>query len=131
MPRRSALWRVGLEYAAGDLDERLRGDWDNSKEYISAGDASAEVVMEFVGKAANGMVKECLEQFPKIVGPEDVVLDHGKGVGITSEASPRERLAPGAPAFLAPAGRRAGLREGSPRRSVLWRAGLECAAGVL
>ena len=93
--------------------------------------AVAAVAMESVGKAANGVVKECLEQFPKIVGPEDMVLDHGKGVGITSEASPRERLAPGAPAFLAPAGRRAGLREGSPRRSVLWRAGLECAAGVL
>ena len=38
--------------------------------------ASAAMTMKSVGKAANDMVKECLEQFPKIMGPEKMTPDY-------------------------------------------------------
>ena len=69
--------------------------------------------------AANDMAKERLEQFPKIMVPENMTPDCEKCIRISTEASLREMLAPGARVFLAPAGRLAGLREGMPRRSAL------------
>jgi len=58
--------------------------------------------MKSVGKAANDMVKECLEQFPKIMGPEAMVPDYEKCIRISTEASLREMIAPGALVILSP-----------------------------
>merc|ERR1712086_1234598 len=38
--------------------------------------AFATMTMKSVGKAANDMVKECLEQFPRIMGPEKMTPDY-------------------------------------------------------
>merc|ERR550539_1512096 len=59
--------------------------------------------MKSVGKAANDMVKECLEQFPKImdkVNPAEP--DYEKCIRISTEASLREMIAPGALVILSP-----------------------------
>merc|ERR1712203_535826 len=64
--------------------------------------AFAAWTMKSVGKAANDMVKECLEQFPKIMGPEKMVPDYEKCIRISTEASLREMLAPGALVILSP-----------------------------
>merc|ERR1712050_779169 len=64
--------------------------------------AFAAWTMKSVGMAANDMVKECLEQFPKIMGPEKMTPDYEKCIRISTEASLREMLAPGALVILSP-----------------------------
>ena len=58
--------------------------------------AFAPWTMKSVGTATNDMVKECLTQFPKIMGLEKVIPDSGRCFRISTEASLREMLAPGA-----------------------------------
>jgi len=64
--------------------------------------AFAAWTMKSVGKAANDMVKECLAQFPKIMGPERMTPDYEKCIRISTEASLREMLAPGALVIFSP-----------------------------
>jgi inorganic pyrophosphatase len=64
--------------------------------------AFAAMTMKSVGKAANDMVKECLEQFPKIMGPERMAPDYERCIKISTEASLREMLAPGALVIFSP-----------------------------
>merc|ERR1719493_429898 len=64
--------------------------------------AFAAWTMKSVGTAANDMVKECLQQFPKIMGPEKMAPDYEKCISISTEASLREMLAPGALVILSP-----------------------------
>merc|ERR1719370_1797367 len=64
--------------------------------------AFAAWTMKSVGKAANDMVKECLAQFPKIMGPEKMTPDYEKCIRISTEASLREMLAPGALVIFSP-----------------------------
>jgi len=65
--------------------------------------AFAAWTMKSVGKAANDMVKECLEQFPKIMDKENPVPpDYEKCIRISTEASLREMLAPGALVIFSP-----------------------------
>merc|ERR1740116_519751 len=45
--------------------------------------AFAAWTMKSVGKAANDMVKECLEQFPRIMGPEQMTPDYEKCIRIS------------------------------------------------
>merc|ERR1719420_1543394 len=59
------------------------------------------MTMKSVGKAANDMVKECMEQFPKIVN-EDMAPKYERCIQISTEASLREMLAPGALVILSP-----------------------------
>lgn len=63
--------------------------------------AFAAWTMKSVGKAANDMVKECLVQFPKIMN-EGMTPDYEKCIRISTEASLREMLAPGALVILSP-----------------------------
>ena len=58
--------------------------------------------MKSVGKAANNMVKECLQQFPKIMGPGKMAPDSEKCIRISTEASLPEMLAPGARVIWSP-----------------------------
>merc|ERR1712060_272959 len=64
--------------------------------------AFAAWTMKSVGMAANEMVKECLSQFPKIMGPENMTPDYEKCIRISTEASLKEMLAPGALVILSP-----------------------------
>merc|ERR1712157_668131 len=64
--------------------------------------AFAAWTMKSVGTAANDMVKECLQQFPGIMGPEKKAPDYQKCIKISTEASLREMLAPGALVILSP-----------------------------
>merc|ERR1712060_775867 len=64
--------------------------------------AFAAWTMKSVGTAANDMVKECLTQFPKIMGPEKMTPDYERCIRISTEASLREMLAPGALVILSP-----------------------------
>merc|ERR1719261_1912044 len=64
--------------------------------------AFAAWTMKSVGKAANDMVKECLSQFPKIMGPEKMTPDYDRCIKISTEASLREMLAPGALVIFSP-----------------------------
>jgi len=64
--------------------------------------AFAAWTMKSVGTAANDMVKECLAQFPKIMGPEKMTPDYERCIRISTEASLREMLAPGALVILSP-----------------------------
>merc|ERR1719229_786608 len=63
--------------------------------------AFAAWTMKSVGVAANDMVKECLTQFPKIMN-EGAPPDYEKCIRISTEASLREMLAPGALVILSP-----------------------------
>merc|ERR1712232_1524602 len=63
--------------------------------------AFAAWTMKSVGKAADDMVKECLQQFPKIIN-ENAPPDYEKCIRISTEASLREMLAPGALVILSP-----------------------------
>merc|ERR1712190_221314 len=63
--------------------------------------AFAAWTMKSVGKAANDMLKECLEQFPKIMN-EGAAPDYEKCIRISTEASLKEMLAPGALVILSP-----------------------------
>jgi len=64
--------------------------------------AFAAWTMKSVGTAANDMVKECLAQFPRIMGPEHATPDYERCIRISTEASLREMLAPGALVILSP-----------------------------
>merc|ERR1719450_346847 len=64
--------------------------------------AFAAMTMKSVGMAANDMVKECMQQFPKIMGPEKMTPDYDRCIRISTEASLREMLAPGALVILSP-----------------------------
>merc|ERR1712051_699435 len=63
--------------------------------------AFAAMAMKSVGKAANDMVKECLDQFPKIMSGE-IKPQYNRCIEISTEASLREMLAPGALVILSP-----------------------------
>merc|ERR1719437_352365 len=64
--------------------------------------AFAAWTMKSVGTAANDMVMECLQQFPKIMGPEKMAPDYERCIRISTEASLKEMLAPGALVILSP-----------------------------
>merc|ERR1712176_845913 len=64
--------------------------------------AFAAWTMKSVGKAANDMVKECLQQFPKIMGPERMTPNYEKCIRISTEASLKEMIAPGALVIFSP-----------------------------
>jgi len=57
--------------------------------------------MKSVGEAANDMVKECMAQFPKILSGE-IKPQYNQCISISTEASLREMLAPGALVILSP-----------------------------
>merc|ERR1719443_2027248 len=59
------------------------------------------MTMKSVGKAANEMVKECLEQFPKIMN-EGAAPDYERCIRISTNASLKEMIAPGALVILTP-----------------------------
>jgi len=63
--------------------------------------AFAAWTMKSVGMAANDMVKECMEQFPKIISGA-MQPDYERCILISTEASLREMLAPGALVILSP-----------------------------
>merc|ERR1712211_164531 len=63
--------------------------------------AFAAWTMKSVGTAANDMLKECLSQFPKIMN-EGAPPDYEKCIRISTEASLKEMLAPGALVILSP-----------------------------
>merc|ERR1712137_185749 len=63
--------------------------------------AFAAMTMKSVGKAANEMVKECLEQFPKIMN-EGATPDYEKCIRISTQASLKEMIAPGALVIFSP-----------------------------
>merc|ERR1719486_816722 len=58
--------------------------------------------MKSVGTAANDMVKECMRQFPRIMGAEQMPPDYDTCIRISTEASLKEMLAPGALVILSP-----------------------------
>jgi H(+)-translocating pyrophosphatase len=64
--------------------------------------AFAAWTMKSLGRAANDMVKECLAQFPKIMGEEKMKPDYERCIRISTNASLREMLAPGALVILSP-----------------------------
>merc|ERR1711972_492059 len=64
--------------------------------------AFAAWTMKSVGMAANEMVKECLSQFPRIMGPEQMTPDYDRCIRISTDASLREMLAPGALVIFSP-----------------------------
>merc|ERR1719245_1282462 len=59
------------------------------------------MTMKSVGKAANDMVKECMEQFPKIMNGQ-MEPDYERCIKISTEASLLEMIAPGALVILSP-----------------------------
>jgi len=59
------------------------------------------LTMKSVGEAANDMVNECMQQFPKILSGE-MKPDYQRCIGISTDASLREMLAPGALVILSP-----------------------------
>jgi len=65
--------------------------------------AFAAWTMQSVGKAADQMVQECMEQFPKIMDEKNPEKpDYQKCIKISTDASLREMLAPGALVILSP-----------------------------
>ncbi|CAD7966398.1 unnamed protein product [Amoebophrya sp. A25] len=63
--------------------------------------AFSAMTMKSVGEAANDMVNECMQQFPKILSGE-IKPDYQRCISISTEASLREMLAPGALVILSP-----------------------------
>merc|ERR1712151_1111289 len=63
--------------------------------------AFAAMTMKSVGKAANEMVKECLEQFPNIMN-NTAQPDYEKCIRISTQASLKEMIAPGALVIFSP-----------------------------
>merc|ERR1719272_1774117 len=63
--------------------------------------AFAAWTMKSVGEAANEMVKECMEQFPKIMSGE-MEPDYKRCISISTQSSLKEMLAPGALVILSP-----------------------------
>jgi inorganic pyrophosphatase len=59
------------------------------------------LTMKSVGEAANDMVSECMRQFPEIVN-KGAAPDYARCIGISTEASLREMIAPGALVILSP-----------------------------
>jgi len=57
--------------------------------------------MKYVGWAANEMVKECMEQFPKIMR-DGAKPDYDRCIRISTQASLKEMLAPGMLVILSP-----------------------------
>merc|ERR1719326_2132090 len=57
--------------------------------------------MKSVGKAANEMVKECMRQFPAIMN-QSAQPDYDRCIGISTQSSLKEMLAPGALVILSP-----------------------------
>jgi len=63
--------------------------------------AFSAMTMKSVGKAADDIVKECMRQFPKIVN-EGAKPEYNRCIAISTEASLREMIAPGALVILSP-----------------------------
>eukprot|EP00403_Amphidinium_massartii_P036700 CAMPEP_0178435558 /NCGR_PEP_ID=MMETSP0689_2-20121128/33992_1 /TAXON_ID=160604 /ORGANISM="Amphidinium massartii, Strain CS-259" /LENGTH=715 /DNA_ID=CAMNT_0020057639 /DNA_START=79 /DNA_END=2226 /DNA_ORIENTATION=+ len=63
--------------------------------------AFAAWTMKSVGMAANDLYLECIRQFPKIIN-EGATPDYDKCIRISTEASLREMIAPGALVILSP-----------------------------
>eukprot|EP00392_Amoebophrya_sp_AT5.2_P001719 g1721.t1 len=63
--------------------------------------AFSAMTMKSVGEAANDMVNECMQQFPKILSGE-IKPQYQRCISISTEASLREMLAPGALVILSP-----------------------------
>jgi len=63
--------------------------------------AFSAMTMKSVGEAANDMVNECMEQFPKIMSGE-MEPQYNRCIEISTEASLREMIAPGALVILSP-----------------------------
>merc|ERR1711976_981465 len=63
--------------------------------------AFAALTMKSVGKAANEMVKECLEQFPNIMN-NSAQPDYERCIRISTEASLKEMILPGALVIFSP-----------------------------
>jgi len=63
--------------------------------------AFAAMTMKSVGEAANDMVQECMEQFPKIMSGE-MEPQYTRCIQISTDASLREMIAPGALVILSP-----------------------------
>lgn len=63
--------------------------------------AFSAMTMKSVGKAATDMVEECMRQFPEIVN-HGAKPDYERCIAISTEASLREMLAPGALVILSP-----------------------------
>jgi len=64
--------------------------------------AFSAMTMRSVGDAATDMVEECRIQFARIVGPEQMKPDYERCIRISTEASLREMIAPGALVILSP-----------------------------
>merc|ERR1712066_149114 len=63
--------------------------------------AFSAMTMKSVGEAANDMVNECMQQFPKILSGE-MKPDYHRCISISTEASLREMIPPGALVILSP-----------------------------
>jgi len=63
--------------------------------------AFSAMTMKSVGMAANDMVQECLEQFPKIITGQ-MEPQYNRCIEISTRASLREMIAPGALVILSP-----------------------------
>jgi inorganic pyrophosphatase len=63
--------------------------------------AFGAMTMKSVGEAANDMVQECMDQFPKIMSGE-MAPQYTRCIEISTEASLREMIAPGALVILSP-----------------------------
>jgi len=63
--------------------------------------AFAAMTMKSVGEAANDMVNECMNQFPQILSGE-IKPQYNRCIEISTEASLREMIAPGALVILSP-----------------------------
>eukprot|EP00746_Dinoflagellata_sp_MGD_P111635 gnl/MRDRNA2_/MRDRNA2_48391_c0_seq2.p1 gnl/MRDRNA2_/MRDRNA2_48391_c0~~gnl/MRDRNA2_/MRDRNA2_48391_c0_seq2.p1 ORF type:complete len:756 (-),score=143.31 gnl/MRDRNA2_/MRDRNA2_48391_c0_seq2:148-2415(-) len=63
--------------------------------------AFSAMTMKSVGQAAQDMVKECMEQFPKIIN-EGAEPDYERCIKISTEASLKEMIAPGLLVILSP-----------------------------
>lgn len=63
--------------------------------------AFSAMTMKSVGIAANDMVKECLEQFPKII-QGNMEPEYNRCIAISTNASLKEMLAPGALVIISP-----------------------------
>ena len=64
--------------------------------------AFAACTLKSVGMAADEMLKECLAQFPGIMGEQQLAPDYKRCIRIATEASLREMIKPGALVILSP-----------------------------
>jgi len=63
--------------------------------------AFSAMTMKSVGEAASDMVEECMAQFPKIISGE-MLPNYTRCIAISTEASLREMIKPGALVILSP-----------------------------